>query len=234
MNKVSSDFDKTELKSLLPSGAIETILMHTQNSMTGALASMGLMTKSQRQYGQRALSETLEGNNPKYNPGLGTRVAGSTLSFMMDMTPIGMAEKPAAAVAGKVFGNGVAQTARIANSTLGGRIARMAGSGMVSQGITGVLYNSTNAAVQNYSTGDDTSIGNTVKLMTMGGLSEGASWATMGGIGGAVGAGIYNVSGVKRIPAKVFQIAMEGVGMHMGGNVAKMIEGRLAERRGKP
>ena len=225
MNKVSSDFDKTELKSLLPSGAIETILMHTQNSMIGALASMGLMTKSQRQYGQRALSETLEGNNPKYNPGLGTRVAGSTLSFMMDMTPIGMAEKPAAAVAGKLFGNGVAQAARIANSTLGGRIARMAGSGMVSQGITGVLYGSTNAAVQNYSTGDDTSIGNTVKVMAMGGLSEGASWATMGGIGGAVGAGIYNVSGVKRIPAKVFQLAMEGVGMHMGGNVAKMIEG---------
>lgn len=225
MNKVSSDFDKTELKSLLPSGAIETILMHTQNSMTGALASMGLMTKSQRQYGQRALSETLEGNNPKYNPGLGTRVAGSTLSFMMDMTPIGMAEKPAAALAGKLFGNGVAQTARIANSTLGGRIARMAGSGMVSQGITGVLYGSTNAAVQNYSTGDDTSIGNTVKVMAMGGLSEGASWATMGGIGGAVGAGIYNVSGVKRIPAKAFQLAMEGIGMHMGGNVAKTIEG---------
>lgn len=225
MNKVSSDFDKTELKSLLPSGAIETILMHTQNSMTGALASMGLMTKSQRQYGQRALAETLEGNNPKYNPGLGTRVAGSTLSFMMDMTPIGMAEKPAAAVAGKLFGNGVAQAARIANSTLGGRIARMAGSGMVSQGITGVLYGSTNAAVQNYSTGDDTSIGNTVKVMAMGGLSEGASWATMGGIGGVVGAGIYNVSGVKRIPAKAFQLAMEGIGMHMGGNVAKTIEG---------
>jgi predicted RNA methylase len=225
MNKVSSDFDKTELKNLLPSGAIETILMHAQNSMTGALASMGLMTKSQRQYGQRALSETLEGNNPKYNPGLGTRVAGSTLSFMMDMTPIGMAEKPAAAVAGKLFGNGVAQTARIANSTLGGRIARMAGSGMVSQGVTGVLYCSTNAAVQNYSTGDDTSIGNTVKLMIMGGLSEGASWATMGGIGGVVGAGIYNVSGVKRIPAKAFQLAMEGIGMHMGGNVAKTIEG---------
>ena len=225
MNKVSSDFDKTELKSLLPSGAIETILMHTQNSMTGALASMGLMTKSQRQYGQRALSETLEGNNPNYKPGMGTKVAGSTLSFMMDMTPMGMAEKPAAAVAGKLFGNGVAQTARIANSTLGGRIARMAGSGMVSQGVTGVLYGSTNAAVQNYSTGDDTSIGNTVKLMTMGGLSEGASWATMGGIGGAVGAGIYNVSGVKRIPAKAFQLAMEGVGMNTGGNVAKMIEG---------
>ena len=225
MNKVSSDFDKTELKSLLPSGAIETILMHTQNSMTGALASMGLMTKSQRQYGQRALSETLEGNNPKYNPGLGTRVAGSTLSFMMDMTPIGMAEKPAAAVAGKVFGNGVAQTARIANTSLAGRIGRMAAAGAVSQGVTGVLYNSTNAAVQNYSTGDDTSIGNTVKVMVMGGLSEGASWATMGGIGGVVGAGIYNVSGVKRIPAKAFQLAMEGIGMHMGGNVAKTIEG---------
>lgn len=225
MNKVSSDFDKTELKNLLPSGAIETILMHAQNSMTGALASMGLMTKSQRQYGQRALSETLEGNNPNYKPGMGTKVAGSTLSFMMDMTPIGMAEKPAAALTWKVFGNGVAQAARIANSTLGGRIARMAGSGMVSQGVTGVLYCSTNAAVQNYSTGDDTSIGNTVKMMAMGGLSEGASWATMGGIGGVVGAGIYNVSGVKRIPAKAFQLAMEGIGMHIGGNVAKTIEG---------
>ncbi len=225
MNKVSSDFDKTELKNLLPSGAIETILMHTQNSMTGALASMGLMTKSQRQYGQRALSETLEGNNPNYKPGMGTKVAGSTLSFMMDMTPIGMAEKPAAAVAGKLFGNGVVQAARIANTSLAGRIGRMAAAGAVSQGVTGVLYNSTNAAVQNYSTGDDTSIGNTVKVMAMGGLSEGASWATMGGIGGVVGAGIYNVSGVKRIPAKAFQLAMEGIGMHMGGNVAKTIEG---------
>lgn len=225
MNKVASDFDKTELKNLLPKGATETILMHAQNSMNGALASIGLMTRGQRQYGQRALAETLEGNNPDYKPGLGTRVAGSTYSFMMDSTPIGLMGKAGAAVAGKVFGNGVAQMARVANSSLSGRIARMVGSGMVSQGVTGVLYGSTNAAVQNYSTGDDTSIGNTVKLMTMGGLSEGASWATMGGIGGAVGAGIYNVSGVKRIPAKVFQLAMEGVGMHMGGNVAKMIEG---------
>ena len=225
MNKVASDFDKTELKNLLPKGATETILMHAQNSMNGALASIGLMTRGQRQYGQRALAETLEGNNPDYKPGLGTRVAGSTYSFMMDSTPIGLMGKAGAAVAGKILGNGVAQMARVANSSLGGRIARMAGSGMVSQGVTGVLYGSTNAAVQNYSTGDDTSIGNTVKLMTMGGLSEGASWATMGGIGGAVGGSLYNVSGLKRIPAKVFQIAMEGVGMHMGGNVAKMIEG---------
>lgn len=225
MNKVASDFDKTELKNLLPKGATETILMHAQNSMNGALASIGLMTRGQRQYGQRALAETLEGNNPDYKPGLGTRVAGSTYSFMMDSTPIGLMGKAGAAVAGKVFGNGVAQMARVANSSLGGRIARMAGSGMVSQGVTGVLYGSTNAAVQNYSTGDDTSIGNTVKIMTMGGLSEGASWATMGGIGGAVGGSLYNVSGLKRIPAKVFQIAMEGVGMHMGGNVANMIEG---------
>ena len=225
MNKVASDFDKTELKNLLPKGATETILMHAQNSMNGALASIGLMTRGQRQYGQRALAETLEGNNPDYKPGLGTRVAGSTYSFMMDSTPIGLMGKAGATVAGKLLGNGVAQMARVANSSLGGRIARMAGSGMVSQGVTGVLYGSTNAAVQNYSTGDDTSIGNTVKLMTMGGVSEGASWATMGGIGGVVGGSLYNVSGLKRIPAKVFQIAMEGVGMHMGGNVAKMIEG---------
>lgn len=223
--KLAADFDKSELSRSMPKSTAEYILRGVNESMLGTIMSMGMTSKKQRQYAQQGMAMTDNGENPDVNPGMAARVARGTLGFVADAPVFGAAGKAGAAVAGKVFGNGVAQTARIANSTLGGRIARMAGSGMVSQGITGVLYGSTNAAVQNYSTGDDTSIGNTVKVMAMGGLSEGASWATMGGIGGAVGAGIYNVSGVKRIPAKVFQIAMEGVGMNTGGNVAKMIEG---------
>ncbi len=223
--KLAADFDKSELSRSLPKSTAEYILRGVNESMLGTIMSMGMTSKKQRQYAQQGMAMTDNGENPDVNPGMAARVARGTLGFVADAPVFGAAGKAGAAVAGKVFGNGVAQTARIANSTLGGRIARMAGSGMVSQGITGVLYGSTNAAVQNYSTGDDTSIGNTVKLMAMGGLSEGASWATMGGIGGAVGAGIYNVSGVKRIPAKAFQLAMEGIGMHMGGNVAKTIEG---------
>lgn len=223
--KLAADFDKSELSRSMPKSTAEYILRGVNESMLGTIMSMGMTSKKQRQYAQQGMAMTDNGENPDVNPGMAARVARGTLGFVADAPVFGAAGKAGAAVAGKVFGNGVAQTARIANSTLGGRIARMAGSGMVSQGITGVLYGSTNAAVQNYSTGDDTSIGNTVKLMTMGGLSEGASWATMGGIGGAVGAGIYNVSGVKRIPAKAFQLAMEGIGMHMGGNVAKTIEG---------
>ncbi len=223
--KIAEEFEKSELSRNMPKSTAEYIIRGVNDSMIGTILSMGMMSKKQRQYAQQGMAMTDNGENPYVKPGMGARVARGTLSFVADAPVFGAAGKAAAAVAGKVFGNGVAQTARIANASLGGRIARMAGSGMVSQGVTGVLYGSTNAAVQNYSTGDDTSIGNTVKLMTMGGLSEGASWATMGGIGGAVGAGIYNVSGVKRIPAKVFQLAMEGVGMHMGGNVAKMIEG---------
>ena len=223
--KLAADFDKSELSRSMPKSTAEYILRGVNESMLGTIMSMGMTSKKQRQYAQQGMAMTDNGENPDVNPGMAARVARGTLGFVADAPVFGAAGKVGAAVAGKVFGNGVAQTARIANSTLGGRIARMAGSGMVSQGVTGVLYGSTNAAVQNYSTGDDTSIGNTVKMMVMGGLSEGASWATMGGIGGVVGAGIYNVSGVKRIPAKAFQLAMEGIGMHMGGNVAKTIEG---------
>ena len=223
--KLAADFDKSELSRSMPKSTAEYILRGVNESMLGTIMSMGMTSKKQRQYAQQGMAMTDNGENPDVNPGMAARVARGTLGFVADAPVFGAAGKAGAAVAGKVFGNGVAQTARIANSTLGGRIARMAGAGMVSQGVTGVLYGSTNAAVQNYSTGDDTSIGNTVKVMAMGGLSEGASWATMGGIGGAVGAGIYNVSGVKRIPAKAFQLAMEGIGMHIGGNVARTIEG---------
>lgn len=223
--KIAEEFEKSELSRNMPKSTAEYIIRGVNDSMLGTILSMGMMSKKQRQYAQQGMALTDEGENHDVKPGMGARVARGTLSFAADAPVFGALGKAGAAVAGKVFGNGVAQMARVANSSLGGRIARMVGTGAVSQGVTGVLYGSTNAAVQNYSTGDDTSIGNTVKLMIMGGLSEGASWATMGGIGGAVGAGIYNVSGVKRIPAKVFQLAMEGVGMHMGGNVAKMIEG---------
>ena len=223
--KIAEEFEKSELSRNMPKSTAEYIIRGVNDSMIGTILSMSMMSKKQRQYAQQGMAMTDNGENPDVKPNMGARVARGTLSFVADAPVFGAAGKAGAAVAGKVFGNGVAQMARVANSSLGGRIARMAGSGMVSQGVTGVLYGSTNAAVQNYSTGDDTSIGNTVKIMTMGGLSEGASWATMGGIGGAVGGSLYNVSGLKRIPAKVFQIAMEGVGMHMGGNVAKMIEG---------
>ena len=223
--KIAEEFEKSELSRNMPKSTAEYIIRGVNESMIGTILSMGMMSKKQRQYAQQGMAMTDNGENPYVKPGMGARVARGTLSFVADAPVFGALGKAGAAVAGKVMGNGVAQAARIANTSLGGRIGRMAAAGAVSQGVTGVLYGSTNAAVQNYSTGDDTSIGNTVKLMTMGGLSEGASWATMGGIGGAVGAGIYNVSGVKRIPAKVFQLAMEGVGMHMGGNVAKMIEG---------
>lgn len=223
--KIAEEFEKSELSRNMPKSTAEYIIRGVNDSMIGTILSMGMMSKKQRQYAQQGMAMTDKGENPYVKPGMGARVARGTLSFGADAPVFGVLGKGGAAVAGKAFGNGVAQAARIANTSLAGRIGRMVGTGAVSQGVTGVLYGSTNAAVQNYSTGDDTSIGNTVKLMTMGGLSEGASWATMGGIGGAVGAGIYNVSGVKRIPAKVFQIAMEGWGMHVGGNVAKMIEG---------
>lgn len=223
--KIAEEFEKSELSRNMPKSTAEYIIRGVNDSMIGTILSMGMMSKKQRQYAQQGMAMTDNGENPYVKPGMGARVARGTLSFAADAPVFGALGKAGAAVAGKVMGNGVAQAARIANTSLRGRIVRMAATGAVSQGVTGVLYGSTNAAVQNYSTGDDTSIGNTVKLMTMGGLSEGASWATMGGIGGAVGAGIYNVSGVKRIPAKVFQIAMEGWGMHVGGNVAKMMEG---------
>ena len=136
--KIAEEFEKSELSRNMPKSTAEYIIRGVNDSMIGTILSMSMMSKKQRQYAQQGMAMTDNGENPDVKPGMGARVARGTLSFVADAPVFGAAGKAGAAVAGKVFGNGVAQMARVANSSLGGRIARMAGSGMVSQGVTGV------------------------------------------------------------------------------------------------
>lgn len=235
--RLAEEFDKAQIEKYLPKGTAEYVVSGVNDSLIGTLSQMMTMTKSQRQYMQRANAMTQEGLNPYMDkPGTWTNAARGAVSFVADAPVFGLLNPVGGKVAAKIFGNGVAQTARMANASWYGRMGYMAGQGAVSQGTTGFLYGGLNSAVQNYSTGDDTSMANTIKTVFVGGLSEGASWATMGAFGGFVGGGLYKAgwngsgknllrNGATKIGSDVLKLGAEGVGMHLGGNVAKVVRG---------
>lgn len=235
--RLAEEFDKAQIEKYLPKGTAEYVVSGINDSLIGTLTQMMTMSKSQRVYMQRAADMTREGLNPHVKkPGMWTNAIRGAAGFVAD-APLFMLLSPVGGrVAAGVFGNGVKMAARMANASWYGRMGLMAAQGAVSQGTTGFLYGGLNSAVQNYSTGDDTSLANTLKTAGIGAFSEGASWATMGGFGGAVGGSLYKAgwngseknllrNGATKIGSDVLKLGAEGVGMHLGGNVAKVVRG---------
>lgn len=121
--------------------------------------------------------------------------------------------------------------ARTANQSLRQRVLEGVARGIVHGGATGFQYGAINGAVQNYSTGEDTSLWGTLKAAAKGGLEEGVSFATMEGMGGAVGAFGHGI-GLKgtektwkqrvnkmgqKLTYEGIKTGMEGIGMATGG-----------------
>ena len=243
IEKASGRLMDEDVMRRMPKGTMEYITGGILNSMTGALLTGLTTSKQQRLNQQQADAMTEEGQNPNYQPGTLAKAARGTMAFVADAPAFGVAGKAGAKVAGKVLGAGVEQAAKIANMSKWQRMGYMAAQGGLSGGVTGFTYGATNSAVQNYSTGEDTSLGNTMKLALKGGLSEAASFAVMSGMGGAVGGAGYNIGingmekttgqFVKNLTQKVsyeaVKTAMEGVGMWTGGNVARLIEGEKTD-----
>lgn len=239
LEKTSSKLMNEDVMRRMPKGTLEYITGGILNSMTGALLTGLTTSKQQRQNQQQADALTEDGQNPNYQPGTLAKAARGTMAFVADAPAFGVAGKVGAKVAGKVLGAGAEQAAKVANMSTVQRMGYMAAQGGLSGGVTGFTYGSTNAAVQNFSTGEDTSLGTTLKLMTKGGLSEAASFAVMSGMGGAVGGAGYNIgiSGMektaggaikntfKKLGYEAVKTAMEGVGMWTGGNMARLVEG---------
>ena len=234
--RVYQEFDRAQLDRYLPKGKFEYVLSGITDSISGNMFQLATMTRSQREYKQRALAMTNEGLNPNMaKPGMWDNATRGALGFIADaplfkfMNPVG------ARVGSWAFGNAIAQSARIANMGTKGRMAYMAANGALSQGTVGFMYGAMNSMVQNFSTGDDTSIANTLLEGLKGGTSESASWATMGGFGGLVGGRLYRagMGGTKgfwrgaaeRVGADITKLGAEGLGMHLGGNVASMVRG---------
>lgn len=231
IEKAGEQFNKTQLNRMMAKGASDYIASGILNSLTGTLLTGLTSTKSQRQMQQQADAMTEEGLNPNYKPGTWAKAAKGAISFAADAPWYNLAGVGAGALTGKVFGNAAQQMARMANQSLRQRVFEGVARGVVHGGATGFQYGAINGAVQNYSTGEDTSLWGTLKAAAKGGLEEGVSFATMEGMGGAVGAFGHGI-GLKgtektwkqrvnkmgqKLTYEGIKTGMEGIGMATGG-----------------
>lgn len=231
IEKAGEQFNKTQLNRMMAKGASDYIASGILNSLTGTLLTGLTSTKSQRQMQQQADAMTEEGLNPNYKPGTWAKAAKGAVAFAADAPWYNLAGVGAGALTEKVFGNAAQQMARTANQSLRQRVLEGVARGIVHGGATGFQYGAINGAVQNYSTGEDTSLWGTLKAAAKGGLEEGVSFATMEGMGGAVGAFGHGI-GLKgtektwkqrvnkmgqKLTYEGIKTGMEGIGMATGG-----------------
>ena len=231
IEKAGEQFNKTQLNRMMAKGASDYIASGILNSLTGTLLTGLVSTKSQRQMQQQADAMTEEGLNPNYKPGTLAKATKGAVAFAADAPWYNLAGYGAGALTEKVFGNTAQQMARTANQSLRQRVFGGVTRGVVHGGATGLQYGAVNGAVQNYSTGEDTSLWGTLKAAAKGGLEEGVSFATMEGMGGAVGAFGHGI-GLKgtektwkqrvnkmgqKLTYEGIKTGMEGIGMATGG-----------------
>ena len=116
----------------------------------------------------------------------------------------------------------------------------------VVSGTTGFLFDSASSVVQNYSTGEDTSLGNTLKTALVGGAKGALNFGIMGltgrplsqlGRGVGIKAGGSFWGNVGRATGKVSLAAgttsMEGLGMYLGRYAERKLEGATCDN-GRP
>lgn len=231
IEKAGEQFNKTQLNRMMAKGASDYIASGILNSLTGTLLTGLTSTKSQRQMQQQADAMTEEGLNPNYKPGTWAKAAKGAVAFAADAPWYNLAGVGAGSLTEKVFGNAAQQMARTANQSLRQRVFEGVARGVVHGGATGFQYGAINGAVQNYSTGEDTSLWGTLKAAAKGGLEESVSFATMEGMGGAVGAFGHGI-GLKgtektwkqrvnkmgqKLTYEGIKTGMEGIGMATGG-----------------
>lgn len=231
IEKAGEQFNKTQLNRMMAKGASDYIASGILNSLTGTLLTGLVSTKSQRQMQQQADAMTEEGLNPNYKPGTWAKAAKGAVAFAADAPWYNLAGYGAGALTEKAFGNTAQQMARMANQSLRQRVFGGVARGVVHGGATGLQYGAINGAVQNYSTGEDTSLWGTLKAAAKGGLEEGVSFATMEGMGGAVSAFGHGI-GLKgtektwkqrvnkmgqKLTYEGIKTGMEGIGMATGG-----------------
>lgn len=231
IEKAGKQFNKTQLNRMMAKGASDYIASGILNSLTGTLLTGLVSTKSQRQMQQQADAMTEEGLNPNYKPGILAKAGKGAVAFFADAPWYNLTGYGAGALTERVFGNSAQQMARMANQSLRQRVFEGVARGVVHGGATGFQYGAINGAVQNYSTGEDTSLWGTLKAAAKGGLEEGVSFATMEGMGGAVGAFGHGI-GLKgtektwkqrvnkmgqKLTYEGIKTGMEGIGMATGG-----------------
>ena len=248
VEKAVGDFRDAEVARRMPKNDLDYFIQEAISSnYLAKLGTMLLKTKSQRQFDEEALARTNEGMNPNYKPSTALRVGADVVGMASD--PIfGASAKAGGLVAGKLIGNSTKLAALIANGNLAQRLMARGAQAVTSGGVTGFVFDSTGSVIQNYSTGEDTSLGNTLKVAAKGGATGAVNFATMSlagiplsevgrsvGLTGIKGGSFWGNAG--RATAKVGlesgKTYMEAMGMYLGGYVSGKLEGRT-DANGKP
>lgn len=248
VEKAVGDFRDTEVARRMPKNGLDYFIQEaTSSNYLAKLGTMLLKTKSQRQFDEEALARTNEGMNPNYKPSTALRVGADVVGMASD--PIfGASAKAGGLVAGKLIGNSTKLAALMANGNLAQRLMARGAQAVTSGGVTGFVFDSTGSVIQNYSTGEDTSLGNTLKVAAKGGATGAVNFATMSlagiplsevgrsvGLKAIKGGSFWGNAG--RATAKVGlesgKTYMEAMGMYLGGYVSGKLEGRT-DANGKP
>ena len=251
MEKISDEFEKRQLDKYMPRNTLQRMLNNYVNSnVVMKIATLGTSTKGGRRYAEQAEAMTAEGKNPYYKPGvIGTigNVAAQVAGMVTDPA-FKVGSKAGSAVVSKIFGGGSALASKIANGSLAQKIGYIAGSGAVGGGVTGLTFGIFNNAVNNLSTGEDTSLWGTLQSVGKGAIGEAASFATMGVAGTPVGLlgrsvgtkaaeDVFSREWIKGASAKVGLVTAktftEAFGMNLGGYVSGRLEGATG-KDGKP
>lgn len=245
-NSLANALNESEYQRALPKNMLDNVANRFINSNTlGKMIRLATQTRSQRVMNEQAMAATEAGENPYYKSGAIENVAADVGGMVLDPV-FGGAAKGGAMVAGKLVGSGAKTAAVMANGTLAQRLGMQAVQTVVGSGTTGFLFDSASSVVQNYSTGEDTSLGNTLKTAISGGAKGALNFSIMGltglplsqlGRGVGIKAGGSFWGNVGRATGKVSLEAgktyMEGMGMYLGSYAVGKLEG-AKDANGKP
>lgn len=245
-NSLANALNESEYQRALPKNMLDNVANRFINSNTlGKMIRLATQTRSQRVMNEQAMAATEAGENPYYKSGAIENVAADVGGMVLDPV-FGGAAKGGAMVAGKLVGSAAKAAAVMANGTLAQRLGMQAVQTVVGSGTTGFLFDSASSVVQNFSTGEDTSLGNTLKVALEGGAKGALNFGIMGltglplsqlGRGVGIKAGGSFWGNVGRATGKVSLEAgktyMEGMGMYLGSYAVGKLEG-AKDANGKP
>lgn len=245
-NSLANALNESEYQRALPKNMLDNVANRFINSNTlGKMIRLATQTRSQRVMNEQAMAATEAGENLYYKSGAIENVAADVGGMVLDPV-FGGAAKGGAMVAGKLVGSGAKTAAVMANGTLAQRLGMQAVQTVVGSGTTGFLFDSASSVVQNYSTGEDTSLGNTLKTAISGGAKGALNFGIMGltglplsqlgrGIGIKAGGSFWGNVGraTGKVSLEAGKTYMEGMGMYLGSYAVGKLEG-AKDANGKP
>lgn len=247
-DRLAATLQQSEYLKALPKNMLDNVANRfIDSNLTGQLLRLATQTRGQRVIQERASAATAAGENPYYKGSTAENVTADIGGFVADPL-FGASAKLGGLVAGKLIGNSAKLAALMANGNLAQRLMARGAQAVTSGGVTGFVFDSTGSVIQNYSTGEDTSLGNTLKVAAKGGTSGAVNFATMSlagiplsevgrsvGLKAVKGGSFWGNAG--RATAKVGlesgKTYMEAMGMYLGGYVSGKLEGRT-DANGKP